>query len=120
MNRLDDYLEHMTEAIRLALGYIEGFTKASFETDKRTQQAVLLNLIVIGEAATKISQEYGDFAARNPSIPWKSMKGMRNRAAHGYFDIDLDIVWETVRVALPALADQLTALKGNSSSNTGW
>jgi uncharacterized protein with HEPN domain len=52
-----DYLEHMIEAISLARSHVEGLTKDDFVTDKKTQQAVILNIIVIGEAATKIADE---------------------------------------------------------------
>ena len=99
VNRLEDYLEHMLEAARLALSYVADRDKNAFLADKRTQQAVILNIVVIGEAATKISNEYPDFITRHASVPWKNMKGLRNRIAHGYFDIDLDIVWATVQTA---------------------
>ena len=52
----------------------------------------MLNLIVIGEVATKILKEYEQFATQNTGLPWASMKGMRNRIAHGYYDINLDTV----------------------------
>lgn len=110
VSRLEDYLEHMLEAARLALSYVAGLDRNVFLADKRTQQAVILNIVVIGEAATKISNEYPDFITQHTSVPWKNMKGMRNRIAHGYFDIDLDIVWATVQTALPPLVDQLTVL----------
>jgi uncharacterized protein with HEPN domain len=85
-------------------------SRAEFSADTRTQQAVILNLFVIGEAATKLLTEYPDFAQQHAGIAWKSMKGMRNRIAHGYFDVDLDIVWETVATSLPQLLSQLSAL----------
>ena len=96
-NRLVDYLEHMLAAAQLATSYVEGMEKDDFLADKRTQQAVILNIVVIGEAATKIVTGHPDFVEQHPDIPWKNMKGMRNRIAHGYFDINLDIVWSTVR-----------------------
>ncbi len=117
-NRLGDYLGHMPEAAQLACSYVEGSSKEAFLADKRTQQAIILNFIVLGEAATKISQEHPDFVAQHTVLPWKSMKGLRNRVAHGYFDIDLDIVWETVRTALPKLVDQLIVLRGETSSDS--
>jgi len=79
--------------------------------DKRTQQAVILNLVIIGEAATKLLKDYSKFLDLHPAVPWRSMKGMRNRIAHGYFDIDLDVVWETVQTALPQLLEQLPAIR---------
>jgi uncharacterized protein with HEPN domain len=81
--------------------------KDAFLADKRTQQAVFMSLIAVGEAATKLVQECPDFAAAHAKVPWSSMKGMRNRMAHGYWDIDLDIVWATVQSSLPHLLAQL-------------
>ena len=95
-----DYLLHMLEATALAQSYLEGMSKPDFLEDKRTQQAVILNFMVIGEAATKLAE-------RLPQVEWKSMRGMRNRLAHGYFDINLDIVWDTVKQALPVPETQL-------------
>lgn len=79
--------------------------------DRRTQQAVIMSLIIIGEAATRLMDRYPEFVAQHPDIPWRSMRGMRNRIAHGYFDIDLDIVWDTVQTALPPLQEQLAKLR---------
>ena len=106
-NRLIDYLDHMRQAAGDACGFVDGMSKEDFLADKRTQQAVIMSLIVIGEAATKVMEGYADFAAHHPQIPWRSMRGMRNRMAHGYFDINLDVVWGTVQTALPDLLEQL-------------
>lgn len=110
--RYADYLEHMLEAVQLARSYGEGLSKAEFIEDKKTQQAIILNLLVIGEAASQIATEYPDFAGRYPEFPWKQMRGMRNRMAHGYFEINLDIVWDTVQRSLPALEQQLIRIQG--------
>lgn len=53
---------------------------------------------------------YAEFSGAHPQIPWRNMRGMRNRIAHGYFDIDLDVVWDTVTIALPELILQLKSL----------
>lgn len=98
----------MLEAATLAQSYVEGLAKADFLGDKKTQQAVILNIMVIGEAATKLADEYPAFVLQFPQVKWKSM---RNRLAHGYFDINLDIVWETVKQALPVLASQLRKIQ---------
>lgn len=102
----------MLEAARQASGYVDGMSKDAFLTDKRTQQAVILNFIIIGEAATKLLKDYSDFLERHVDVPWRSMKGMRNRIAHGYFDIDMNVVWETVQSALPQLLAKLPAFVG--------
>lgn len=102
-NRLPDYLEHMQQAALDACAFIEGMGADDFRADKRTQQAVIMSLIILGEAATKVMDGYPDFAQSHPQVPWRPMRGMRNRIAHGYFDINLDLVWDTVQTALPEL-----------------
>jgi uncharacterized protein with HEPN domain len=94
---------HMRQAAGDALVFVEGLSKEDFLDDKRTQQAVIMSLIIIGEAATKLMDRYAEFTTSNPQVPWRSMRGMRNRIAHGYFDINLEVVWETVQAALPEL-----------------
>lgn len=106
--RLTDYLEHMKLAAREALDFTEGMSKEDFQSDRRTQQAVVMSLIILGEAATKIMDGHPDFTAARSDIPWRSMRGMRNRIAHGYFDINLDVVWDTLQTALPDLLRQLS------------
>ncbi|NHB87305.1 DUF86 domain-containing protein [Photorhabdus tasmaniensis] len=109
-NRLPDYLEHMRQAATDACNFVDGLSKADFLEDKCTQQAVIMSLIIIGEAATKVMDGYPEFTRANPEVPWRSMRGMRNRIAHGYFDINLDVVWETVQTALPELLKQLSEI----------
>jgi uncharacterized protein with HEPN domain len=108
-NRLPDYLDHMRQAAKDACGFVEGMDKAVFLEDKRTQQAVVMSLIILGEAATKVMDSYAGFAKAHPEVPWR---GMRNRIAHGYFDINLDVVWDTVQTALPELLEQIPAAPG--------
>jgi uncharacterized protein with HEPN domain len=109
--RLTDYIEHMLEAARLACLYIEGMRKEDFVADKRTQQAVIMNLVIIGESAIKLLQDHMNFLEMYPEVPSKEMKGMRNRIAHGYFEINLDVVWETMQSALPDLLVRLPAIR---------
>lgn len=116
-NRLIDYLEHMQQAASDACDFVEGYDKDDFQKDKRTQQAIIMSLIILGEAATKIMDSYPEFSQANAEIPWRSMHGMRNRIAHGYFDINLDVVWDTVQIALPVLLKQLPTIK-ISAKNT--
>lgn len=118
-NRLSDYLSHMLDAADQACTYIEGMEKEDFLTDKRTQQAVILNIVIIGEAATKLLKDYDGFLRGHPEVPWHAMKGMRNRIAHGYFDINLDIVWDTVKTALPDLLAQLPAVQHAAEQQDG-
>ena len=115
-NRLIDYLEHMQQAAMDACDFVQGMAREDFQQDKRTQQAVIMSLIIVGEAATKVMDSHADFAQEHPQVPWRSMRGMRNRMAHGYFDIDLDMVWNTVQNALPELLRQLSALRPPADS----
>ena len=110
-SRLSGYLAHMRQAAADAVGFVEGMSRADFLNDKRTQQAVVMSLIVLGEAATKVMDRYPEFANTHPQIPWRNMRGMRNRIAHGYFDIDQDVVWDTVQTALPPLRVALQGLE---------
>lgn len=108
-NRLPDYLDHICQAATDACSFVDGMEKDVFLADKRTQQAVIMSLIIIGEAATKAMDKDIGFTQAHDQIPWRSMRGMRNRIAHGYFDINLEVVWDTVQTALPALLTQLPA-----------
>lgn len=115
--RLPDYLGHMQQAATEARAFVDGLTKEDFLADKRTQQAVIMNLIIIGEAVTKVMGRFADFAQAHQQVPWRSMRGMRNRIAHGYFDINLDVVWDTVQTALPELLEQLPAVLQNADDD---
>ena len=113
-NRLPDYLEHIQQAAIDARSFVDGLAKEDFLADKRTQQAVIMSLIIIGEAATKIMDGYTAFTQAHSEVPWRSMRNMRNRMAHGYFDINLDIVWDTVQELLPELLKQLPSVLQDS------
>jgi uncharacterized protein with HEPN domain len=115
--RLTDYLAHIEQAAAKACSYVQQLSKQDFIADERTQQAIILNLIIIGEAATKLLQGFSDFLDKHPEVPWRSMKGMRNRVAHGYFDINLDLVWDTVQVALPELLEQLRSIRRDAQES---
>lgn len=105
-----EYLGHILEAARLACSYVKALSKEDFLADTRTQQAVIFNIVIIGEAAARLTRDHPGFVGLHQEVPWKSMKGMRNRIAHGYFDIDLNIVWDTVQTALPQLIETLAAI----------
>jgi uncharacterized protein with HEPN domain len=82
-----------------------------------------MSLIIIGEAVTKVMDGYAQFTLTHRQVPWRNIRGMRNRIAHGYFDINLDVVWDTVQTALPELLKQLPAVRqdadeGNRNDET--
>ena len=86
------------------LPYVEGMNQRQFETDDRTVDAVLRCLAVIGEAATRLPESVTNVY---PSVPWQSIRGMRNIVIHEYFGVSLDVVWRTVIVEVPELVSAL-------------
>jgi uncharacterized protein with HEPN domain len=111
LSRLGDTLDQMQTAAKDARRFVDGMSKEDFLADKRTQQAVVMSLVIIGEAAARIMDKHGEFVAGSPEIPWRGMRGMRNRVAHGYFDVNLDVVWDTTQTALPDLLLRLERLR---------
>ena len=118
-SRLLDYLDHIQQAAADARSFVQGMAKDDFLTDRRTQQAVIMSLIIIGEAATKVMDSHAEFALAHTEVPWRSMRNMRNRMTHGYFDINLEVVWETVEKWLPALLEQLPAVRQKAGNADG-
>jgi uncharacterized protein with HEPN domain len=107
MWRDDATLLDILRAARLALEFRGRLGKASFLTDLKTQAAVLHELLVLGEAAKRLSASLRD---EHPDVPWKAIAGMRDRLLHGYDDVDLELVWKTVDEDLPALIARLEGL----------
>jgi uncharacterized protein with HEPN domain len=99
-------LQDMIVAVDSIISYeISSFEE--FEHDGKTQDAVMFNLIILGEAANSLSQEYQE---DHLEIPWSSMIGTRNIIVHGYDQIRLPIIWEIIQKDLPLLADQIRSL----------
>lgn len=97
-------LQHMLDAALEVMEFAQGCTRESLHSSKLLSRAILRDLEVIGEAASRVSAES---QALVPGIPWAAVVAMRNRLIHGYFDIDLDRVWDTVTLDLPNLITQL-------------
>jgi len=96
-------IDQMILQVEETLGFVAAMTEAEFLDDRRTQRAVSANLMAPGETGSKVIRDYPDFAAGNPQIAWHQMRGMRNRIAHGYFELDMKAVWVTVSQDLPPL-----------------
>lgn len=95
------YLHHILEAI----DRIQSYTSTGvdrFRGDLMTQDAVVRNLQIIGEASKKVSPET---RAASPELPWRDMAGMRDRIVHDYFGVSLEIVWDVVENHLPPLRE---------------
>ncbi len=102
-----DRLRHMRDAANAAIEFIEGRGRSDLDTDLMLQFAVVRALELIGEAAAKLADSTH---AAHPSIPWSEIIGMRHRLIHGYFDVDLDIVWNVATRKLPDLVAWLDTL----------
>ena len=109
--RVGDYVDHMLNAIERIGRYTQGMTDSTFLADELVQDAVIRNLEIVGEAARNIERDHPEFAAAHPDVPWEEMYLMRNRVAHGYFSVDLGIVWQTLQRELPNLQQLLFRLK---------
>jgi uncharacterized protein with HEPN domain len=100
---------HMVEAAEQALAFVAGRERADLDRDPMLRLALARTVEVLGEAAAKVS-EAG--RAELPAVPWAPIVGMRNRLIHAYFDINRDILWDTVELALPRLLRQLKPILG--------
>ena len=84
--RLEDYLEHIAEAIERATGYLQPLQDLeALQRNQQVQDAVVRNIEIIGEAVNKIHNLAPDFIGRHPELPWARMRGMRNVVLHEYF-----------------------------------
>jgi len=106
---LSTHLKNMLTAVSDAQSHVEGLDKDTFLANRLVQQAVSLNLIVIGELAGQIYKDYPEFTATHADVPWQDIRNMRNRLAHGYFAIDFEVVWDTVQNSVPTLEHFLSS-----------
>ena len=101
------YLGHVKESIILIESYLDGKTKKDFQNDTELQDAVIRRLAIIGEAAKNLPEE---FTKKNPEIPWGELARLRDKVVHGYFGIDLELVYTSVKEQLPSLKKQVNLL----------
>lgn len=98
------YIEQIIDAIRKIESYVKDFDKSKFFADEKTQSAVILQLTLIGEISKKLSQE----TKLKIAVPWKDIAGFRDKAIHDYFDVELNVVWDTVENDIPILKKELS------------
>ena len=103
-------LRHILEAVAKIETYLQGYTRQTFQTDEKTQDAVVRQMEIIGEAATNLTR---DLRSANPQVAWQFATAMRNRLIHGYFDVDAEIVWDTIQNDLPILKKQIKEIAEN-------
>ena len=116
--RLPDYLGHILEAIERIQHYVDDMDEVGFLNSKLVQDAVIRNLEVIGEASRNIERVHPEFAAAHPELPLALANDMRNALAHGYFKVDMEIVWKTIQNNLPELHAQITEVSATLSRNS--
>jgi uncharacterized protein with HEPN domain len=98
-----DFLRHIVEACDRVLGYTAGVSEENFLATPIIQDAVMRNIEIIGEATNNLLEVDPQISSRYPSIPFAQIYGMRNRVAHGYFAVNLEMVWDSVEVDVPEL-----------------
>lgn len=105
------HVAKIEEAARIILSYIENLDYESFKKDLKTQDAVMMRLVSIGELVNRLIEYDSDFINDTPHIPWNMIRGMRNKIAHDYFGIDSRVLFETARASIPQLAEMMRELK---------
>jgi len=97
------YLEQILESIGKIRQFVDGMKWADFSSDQKTQSAVIMQLALIGEMAKRIP----DQTKSKIDVPWKEIAGFRDRAIHDYYQIDLQIAWDTIALDLLPLEKKL-------------
>ena len=103
------YVADMIEACERIVTYTAGLDQAGLRSDRRTVDAIVRNLEVLGEAAKRVAAEH---KARASGIPWREIAGMRDVLIHDYFGVDLDIVCDVALVKVPSILALLLKLLG--------
>src|SRR3989344_6514102 len=91
------YIQQMLDAVRKIELFTANIDRANFGADEKTQSAVIMQLMLIGEISKKISTK----TKYSIDLPWKDISGFRDKAIHDYFEVDLDVVWNTIITDIP-------------------
>lgn len=110
MPRDEVWLRHMLDAARKVIAFAHGRSRPDLDTDEKLTLAIVRLLEIIGEAAKQVTAET---RAAHPEIPWREIAGTRDRLIHGYFDVDLDVVWSIAMGDLPSLVASLESILGS-------
>ena len=97
-------IQDMKEAINRIISYTSRMEYDGFLQDNKTQDAVIRNIEILGEAAKLLSDETKE---KYPNIPWKDIAGTRDKLIHDYFGVNIDIVWDIAKNEIPSLSEQL-------------
>lgn len=107
MLRDEATLLDMAKFARIILDLMQGIDESTFQSDIRTQSAVLYQLTILGEAVKRLSDE---FRQQHPEISWREIAGMRDKLIHQYDSVKMDLVWLTIQRDIPEFLKQLTPL----------
>ena len=111
--RLGDYLGHILDAISQIQNYCEDLDEVTFLKNRMIQDAVIRNFEIIGEASKNVERVAPEFVAAHPELPLAFAYDMRNLLAHGYYKVDVAVVWKTIERDLPFLQQQVTVAMRN-------
>jgi len=111
--RAGDYLEHIAEACRRIQRYTDGMNLQGFEANRMVQDAVVRNFEILGEAGQQLSRQAPDWLNSQPELRLQLRLAytMRNRLAHGYFELDLETVWDAAQRDIPHLLALVQSLR---------
>jgi uncharacterized protein with HEPN domain len=97
-------IKHMLESAKEAVSFARNRRRRDLDNNRMLTLSIVKSIEIVGEAASKVSRKIRN---KYPEIPWANIIGMRNRLIHGYFGIDLERVWGTVKEDLPSLISKL-------------
>jgi uncharacterized protein with HEPN domain len=111
LDRLVTYLDRMQRVASEAGQFLQGIDQATFFKTVEKQRAVGMNIMLIGEVAARIAEEYPEFVVDHPELPWHVMQDFRNRIVQGYVDIELTTLWGIAHKSVPELLLQLDSIR---------
>ncbi len=109
--RLLRYLGRLSAAAERAVEFTKPVTFPEFELDVEKQMAVTMALVLMGDAVNKIAKKFPHLLEAHPEVAWDQMRGLRNAIVHQYYDLALDVLWDTVHKDIPILIAQMDQLR---------
>ncbi len=98
------YLKDILEALESIEAFVQGMDRDDLERDDKTASAVIRKFEIIGEATKQLPKE---IRQKYPDVPWSDMAGMRDRLIHGYFGVDYEVIWRTIKERIPKVKPQI-------------
>lgn len=111
-----DLIRDIAESVARISLYTLNMEYEEFRKDKKTQDAVIRNIEIMGEATKKLSE---DMRNDNPNIPWKNIAGTRDKLIHSYFGVNIDIIWSIVQIEIPSLLPKIERIYQNLNEQGG-